>query len=98
VKWQPGSKLKIGIGDSETRTYTPIAIDAHSGRVRILAYIHGDGLASQWAATVAVGDQSMLRLPESISHCQSNAKLNIWSKPIGHQKRPSRIEEYRRFN
>jgi ferric-chelate reductase (NADPH) len=65
VKWQPGTKLKIGIGDSETRTYTPIAIDAHSGRVRILAYIHGRSLASQWAAAVAVGDNTYTSAPGS---------------------------------
>src|ERR1700688_1647352 len=58
VKWQPGTKLKIGIGDSETRTYTPIALEAHTGRVRILAYIHGHSLASQWATAVAVGDNT----------------------------------------
>src|ERR1700722_11212728 len=58
VKWQPCTKLKIGIGDSETRTYTPIAIDAHSGRVRILAYIHGRSPASQWAGAAAVGDNT----------------------------------------
>jgi ferric-chelate reductase (NADPH) len=65
VEWQPGSKLKIGIGDSETRTYTPIAIDARSGRVRILAYIHEHSLASQWAAGVAVGDNTYTSTPGS---------------------------------
>jgi hypothetical protein len=30
MQWQPGGKLKIAIGDRETRTYTPIAIDATS--------------------------------------------------------------------
>jgi ferric-chelate reductase (NADPH) len=65
VKWQPGSKLKIGIGDCETRTYTPIAIDADLGRVRILAYIHGHSLASQWAAGVAVGDNTNTSTPGS---------------------------------
>jgi NADPH-dependent ferric siderophore reductase len=65
VNWQPGTKLKIGIGDSETRTYTPIAIDGQSGQVRILAYIHGHSLASQWAAAVAVGDKTYTSAPGS---------------------------------
>jgi ferric-chelate reductase (NADPH) len=65
VNWQPGIKLKIGIGDSETRTYTPIAIDAQSGRVRILAYIHGHSPASQWAEAVAVGDKTCTSPPGS---------------------------------
>jgi ferric-chelate reductase (NADPH) len=65
VKWQPGIKLKVGIGNSEMRSYTPIAIDAHSGRVRILVYIHGHSLASQWAAAVAVGDKTYTSAPGS---------------------------------
>jgi ferric-chelate reductase (NADPH) len=65
VKWQPGTKLKIGIGHSETRTYTPIAIDAHSGRVRILAYIHGHSPASQWAAGAVVGNKTYTSAPGS---------------------------------
>lgn len=65
VKWRPGTKLKIGIGGSETRTYTPIAIDEHSGQVRILAYIHGHSMASQWAAAVEVGDNTYTSSPGS---------------------------------
>jgi ferric-chelate reductase (NADPH) len=65
AKWQPGAKLKIEVGDGMKRTYTPIAINAKSGRVRILAYIHGQSPASQWAATVAVGDHTSTSAPRS---------------------------------
>src|SRR5690348_12870732 len=34
AKWQPGAKLKIEVGEGMKRTYTPIAINAQSGRVR----------------------------------------------------------------
>jgi NADPH-dependent ferric siderophore reductase len=65
MQWQPGGKLKIAISDSETRTYTPIAIDAKSGRVRILAYIHGQSPASHWASAVAAGDLTRTSAPSS---------------------------------
>src|SRR5581483_414813 len=65
AKWQPGAKLKIELGDGMKRTYTPIAINAKSGRVRILAYIPGQSPASQWAATVAVGDHTSTSAPRS---------------------------------
>ncbi len=65
MKWQPGGKLKIAIGNRETRTYTPIAIDAKSGRVRILAYIHGRSPASQWALAIAAGDITRTSAPSS---------------------------------
>src|SRR5689334_14495031 len=65
AKWQPGAKLKIDIGDDMTRTFTPIAINAKSGRVRILAYIHGESPASQWASAIAVGDNIGTSAPRS---------------------------------
>src|SRR5689334_6745158 len=65
AKWQPGAKLKIDVGDGTTRTFTPIAIKAKSGRVRILAYIHGQSPASQWASAIAVGDSTYTSAPRS---------------------------------
>jgi ferric-chelate reductase (NADPH) len=65
AKWQPGAKLKIDIGDGMTRTYTPIAINAKSGRVRILVYIHGQSQASQWASAIAAGDSTYTSAPRS---------------------------------
>jgi ferric-chelate reductase (NADPH) len=47
--WQPGSKVKVDVGDWEMRTYTPISIDPVRGRLQILAYGHGRGPASRWA-------------------------------------------------
>jgi ferric-chelate reductase (NADPH) len=65
LKWRPGMKIKIDTGDGETRTYTPIEIDGESGRLRILAYIHGDSPASQWALALAAGDKTWTAVPSS---------------------------------
>jgi NADPH-dependent ferric siderophore reductase len=65
VKWQPGAKVKIDIGDSMTRTYTPIAISSKSGRLRILVYIHSQSPASQWASAIAAGDVTYASIPRS---------------------------------
>jgi NADPH-dependent ferric siderophore reductase len=65
AKWQPGMKIKINVGDGEIRSYTPITIDAESGLVRILAYIHGDSPASRWSLTLAAGDKTRTSVPSS---------------------------------
>ena len=65
VKWQPGMKIKIDVGEGETRSYTPITIDAESGRIQILAYIHGDSPGSQWALAVVAGDKTHTSVPSS---------------------------------
>ena len=65
ANWQPGMKIKIDVGDEQTRSYTPIAIDAESGRVRFLAYIHGDSPGSQWALGLATGDKAHTSGPSS---------------------------------
>jgi ferric-chelate reductase (NADPH) len=63
VKWWPGAKLKIEIGEDNTRTYTPITIEPKSGRVRILMYTHGQSPASQWASAIAAGDKTYCSVP-----------------------------------
>jgi ferric-chelate reductase (NADPH) len=54
--WQPAARIQIDTGDWEMRTYTPLSIDAASGRVRVLAFVHGDGAGSTWAGSVKPGD------------------------------------------
>ena len=63
VKWLPGMKLKIDVGESRTRTFTPITINARSGRVRILVYIRGQSPASQWASAISAGDNTYASAP-----------------------------------
>jgi NADPH-dependent ferric siderophore reductase len=75
VEWQPGAKIKIDIGDSVTRTYTPIAISAKSGRLRILINIHSQSPASQWASAIAAGDDTYTSVP------RSSLNLNELSSP-----------------
>ncbi|MBM2619389.1 siderophore-interacting protein [Actinoplanes sp. LDG1-06] len=56
--WTPGAKLQIRPrrGSFSFRTYTPVSWDEAQGAVELIAYLHGDGPASQWFKRVAVGD------------------------------------------
>lgn len=56
VSWTPGDKLQVQLGGWTQRTYTPISWDRHSGSTTLLAYLHGDGPGSRWAAKAKVGD------------------------------------------
>lgn len=60
VAWTPGDKLQIQLGGWVQRTYTPVDWDADLGRVRILAYLHGDGPGARWARTLRQGDACLL--------------------------------------
>jgi ferric-chelate reductase (NADPH) len=69
---RPGEKVQINTGDWNLRTYTPISINSESARLGILAFIHGKGPGSLWAAMAQVGDSCFflgprpsLKLPES---------------------------------
>jgi NADPH-dependent ferric siderophore reductase len=65
VRWQPGAKLKVDVGDRMTRTFTPIAVKAKSGSVRILVYIHGESAASRWASAIRSGEKTFTSTPRS---------------------------------
>lgn len=55
--WAPGMKLQIALGSVlSMRTYTPIEVDRQSGRLRVLAYIHGAGLSKRWLDAAKCGD------------------------------------------
>ena len=68
---RPGEKVQINTGAWCLRTYTPLSLDAEEGRLGILAYVHGQGPGSRWAAQARAGDpcqllgpRPSLRLPE----------------------------------
>jgi NADPH-dependent ferric siderophore reductase len=61
----PGDKVQIFLPDVGTRTYTPYAVDAGAGRFSILAYIHGDTPASDWARALKAGAAVRLVGPQS---------------------------------
>ncbi|MGQ3026818.1 MAG: siderophore-interacting protein [Ferrovibrionaceae bacterium] len=57
VGWMPGQKVQIAIGSGLTsRTYTPMSWDEAAGSTRLLAFLHGDGPGSRWAAGLRAGD------------------------------------------
>ena len=53
--WSPGEKIGIIAGGK--RVYTPISIDPSRGQLRLLAFLHGSGPGSDWAASVEVSDE-----------------------------------------
>ncbi|MFY0530019.1 siderophore-interacting protein [Archangium gephyra] len=55
VNWTPGDKLQIFLPGIGTRTYTPLRWDPSTGETELLAYLHGDGPATQWAKTASPG-------------------------------------------
>lgn len=64
----PGDKLQLLLPGDDVRTYTPFV---DGDRVALLAWLHGRGPGSRWAATVApggnlrfVGPQRSLNLPD----------------------------------
>lgn len=57
VAWLPGQKVQVAIGSGfSSRTYTPMSWDADTGRTRLLAFLHGDGPGSRWAASLRQGE------------------------------------------
>lgn len=57
VAWTPGSKVQIAMGSVfKTRTYTPIEWDAEHGRIRIVGFLHGEGLGTAWLRAANQGD------------------------------------------
>lgn len=55
--WLPGQKVQFFISAFTTRTYTPLSWDARTGAAEFLIYLHGQGIASEWASHLAVGDE-----------------------------------------
>jgi NADPH-dependent ferric siderophore reductase len=66
VAWLPGQKVQVAIGSGlSSRTYTPVSWDADAGWTRLLAFLHGDGPGSRWAASLRQGDGCQFLGPRS---------------------------------
>ncbi|MGC1293763.1 MAG: siderophore-interacting protein, partial [Alloacidobacterium sp.] len=61
--WNPGDKIGIIAGGK--RVYTPISIDPSTEQLRLLAFLHGGGPGSDWAASVKVSDECHFMGPRS---------------------------------
>lgn len=57
-------KLRINAGDWNVRTYTPLKFPSAADRYEILAFVHGQGPGSAWAAGCTVGAASHLKGPK----------------------------------
>jgi ferric-chelate reductase (NADPH) len=57
LSWSSGDKIKLRIG-SKMRSYTPSTINCQEGWIEIIIFLHGHGIASEWASHVKVGDES----------------------------------------
>lgn len=73
LRWRPGEKVQINVGDWNVRTYTPLSLDPEEGRLGVLAYVHGNGPGSRWAATARPGDVCRVLGPR--------ASLNVSQNP-----------------
>lgn len=80
IKWTPGDKIKLKVR-GKSRSYTPARIDAESGWMDVVFFLHGNGPASRWAADVSVGDAVKFDKPEkSISRTK---KAPDWAMFMG---------------
>jgi len=70
--WKPGEKIQINTGEWNVRTYTPLSIDNGKGRLKILAFIHGNGPGSQWASQVKSCDTCQFLGPRSSLNLSEN--------------------------
>ena len=64
----PGAHVKIGFpsdaaGRPVMRTYTPRRFDAERCELEIEFFLHGDGVASEWAAAAQVGERLTIMGP-----------------------------------
>jgi NADPH-dependent ferric siderophore reductase len=57
VLWAPGQKIQVALGTGlAARTYTPVSWDVTRGTTQLLAFSHGEGPGSRWAAGLSAGD------------------------------------------
>jgi ferric-chelate reductase (NADPH) len=59
-----GDKIRVVIGGSLLRTYTPFDWNASAGTARLLAYRRGEGAASQWLGGLRSGDSLQVLGPQ----------------------------------
>lgn len=66
VAWTAGQKVQVAMGSAfVTRTYTPLAWNAATGRTCILGFAHGAGPGSAWVRGLARGDECDLFGPRA---------------------------------
>ena len=80
IDWTPGHKIKLQAGE-KLRSYTPARVDADAGWMDIVFFLHGNGPASRWAASVSVGERTRFIGPvKSIAGLKSSPE---WAMFLG---------------
>lgn len=64
LSFSPGQDIKLRVGESALRHYTPSAYNATRGRLEVLFYLHGNGPGSRWASQLQVNDEVHLLGPK----------------------------------
>lgn len=71
AKWMPGDKLQVAVAGLKARTFTPFTWDFAPGRLELLAHLHGEAPAADWARSVqpgttcqVIGPRRSMRLDE----------------------------------
>jgi NADPH-dependent ferric siderophore reductase len=63
MKFEIGYANVIRVSDTEFRNYTVAYYDTKAGVLDIIFHIHGNGIGSQFIATLIVGDQLRISIP-----------------------------------
>lgn len=61
--WQPGDKIKLQVGDSVLRSYTPSGLDRARGTMDVVIHLHGHGPGSNWARAAQPGTETVFMGP-----------------------------------
>lgn len=64
-RWRPGDVVQFGFAGFKGRAYTPLSFSPSTGAFSVLGYMHGDGVASSWLTSAAVGCQVFFIGPRS---------------------------------
>jgi NADPH-dependent ferric siderophore reductase len=60
----PGDKLRIHLGGTTLRTYTPMSWDADRGATELLTYLPGAGPGSEWSENASTGTPAAFLGPQ----------------------------------
>lgn len=60
VRWTPGQKVQVAVGNWAYRTFTPLSWDAEHGSTQLLLFLHGEAPGSAWGRALRAGDSCTL--------------------------------------
>ncbi|MEN0068603.1 MAG: siderophore-interacting protein [Myxococcota bacterium] len=60
ASFRAGDKVKINVGGGRFRSYTPATFDPGRGELEVIAFVHGRGAGSAWAAGAKPGQHTTI--------------------------------------